>query len=93
MEALLQSVETDLRTLSSESRKSDTIAGQLAGWLANSEHPEVKVAAERAILKLRALSRQPITREVLKSSKVSSFLSTRFQRNRLGTSSTFSFSL
>lgn len=69
MEAFLESVELDLRNLSSEARKSDTLAGQLAGWLVNSEHPEVKVAAERAILKLRALTRQPISLDDVKGTK------------------------
>ena len=47
MESFLQSVEADLRNLSTEARKPESLAGQLAGWLVNSEHPEVKVAAER----------------------------------------------
>ena len=72
MEVFLQSVEADLRHLSTESRKPETLAGQLAGWLVNSEHPEVKVAAERAILKLRALGRQNLTKDVFKNSKVES---------------------
>lgn len=69
-EAFISILETDLRLLSSESRKSDSLAGQLAGWLSNSEHPEVKEAAERAVLKLRAFSRQPDCIEAIQNSTV-----------------------
>lgn len=69
-ETFLSILEADLRLLSQESRKSDSLAGQLAGWLSNSEHPEVKEAAERAVLKLRAFSRQPDCIEAIQSSTV-----------------------
>ena len=42
----------DLRTLSSEARRSDSLAGQLTGWLSGPEYPAIKDAAERTLLKL-----------------------------------------
>ncbi|KAK3236704.1 hypothetical protein CYMTET_53172 [Cymbomonas tetramitiformis] len=45
-------LEADLRNLSAEARKSDT---GFAGYFTGSQHPEVKEAAERALLKLRSL--------------------------------------
>lgn len=61
MSSFNQVLEAELRNLSAESRKSESLAGQLAGWLVNSEHPEIKVASERAILKIRSLSEKDST--------------------------------
>lgn len=69
-EAFVTVLEADLRALSTEARKSEGLAGQLAGWLSNSEHPEVKESAERALLKLRACARQADSLEALQGSKV-----------------------
>lgn len=69
-EGFLAVLETDLRLLSSEARRPDSFAGQLSGWLSGSEHPEVKEAAERAVLKLRSLSSKPDALEALRANKV-----------------------
>ena len=52
MASFVAVLEADLRHLSAEARRADG----LAGWLTGPSHPEVKDAAERAILKLRSLS-------------------------------------
>ncbi|CAD7699922.1 unnamed protein product [Ostreobium quekettii] len=62
-------LESDLRVLSTEARKSDGLAGQLAGWLNNSEQTAVKDAAERAVMRLRAFSREPNCLEAIRGSK------------------------
>ena len=49
----LSVVEADLRLLSGESRKSESLTGQLTGWLSGPEHPQLREAVERALLKLR----------------------------------------
>ena len=49
----LSVLEPDLRLLSGESRKSESLTGQLTGWLSGPEHPQLREAAERALLKLR----------------------------------------
>ncbi|BDA41918.1 Protein MON2 homolog [Coccomyxa sp. Obi] len=54
-ESALPSLEADLRILSAESRRSESLTGQLTGWLAGPEHPQIKESAERAMLKLRTL--------------------------------------
>ena len=51
-EAIASTLESDLRTLSSEARRADGLASQLTGWLSGPEHPQIKEAAERAILSL-----------------------------------------
>ena len=48
----LSVVEADLRLLSGESRKSESLTGQLTGWLSGPEHPQLREAVERALLKL-----------------------------------------
>ena len=55
-EHALAQVEADLRLLSSESRKADSLTGQLTGWLSGPEHPQIKESAERAMLKLRSIA-------------------------------------
>ena len=49
----LSVLEADLRLLSGESRKAESLTGQLTGWLSGPEHPQLREAAERALLKLR----------------------------------------
>ncbi|GMH33400.1 hypothetical protein BSKO_01234 [Bryopsis sp. KO-2023] len=69
IDAFVAVLEADLRTLSNEARKSEGFAGHLAGWLSNSEHPEVKESAERAVLKLRAFARQSDCLGAIQASK------------------------
>ena len=49
----LSVLEADLRLLSGESRKAESLTGQLTGWLSGPEHPQLRETAERALLKLR----------------------------------------
>lgn len=42
-------LESDLRQLSTDARRSEGFVG----WLSGPEHPEIKEAVERALLKLR----------------------------------------
>ena len=49
----LSVLEADLRLLSGESRKSESLTGQLTGWLSGPEHPQLRESVERALLKLR----------------------------------------
>ena len=49
----LSVLEADLRLLSGESRKAESLTGQLTGWLSGPEHPQLREAAERALLELR----------------------------------------
>ena len=54
--SLLEAVEADLRALSAEAKRTDSVAGHLTGWFSGPEHPHVKDAAERTMLKLRSMS-------------------------------------
>lgn len=69
-EAITGALESDLRVLSSEARRSDGLASQLTGWLSGPEHPQIKDAAERAILRLRSFGAREDGLEHLKNSKV-----------------------
>jgi hypothetical protein len=52
-------LETDLRLLATEAKKSDTIAQLVtAGWLGTSDVPKIKDCTERAVLRLRLLSKE-----------------------------------
>lgn len=64
-------LEHDLRQLTAESRKQD---GFMSGWLTGQQNLDVKDAAERAILKLRALSAAagPISQSIANSEVTSS---------------------
>ena len=53
---LLENVEADLRALSAEAKRSEGVTGHLTGWFSGPEHPHVKDAAERTMLKLRSFS-------------------------------------
>ena len=70
-EAITGALESDLRLLSSEARRADGLASQLTGWLSGPEHPQIKEAAERAILRLRSFGAKEDGLEHLKTSKVS----------------------
>ena len=69
-EAITGALESDLRILSSEARRADGLASQLTGWLSGPEHPQIKEAAERAILRLRSFGAKEDGLEHLKTSKV-----------------------
>lgn len=45
-------VESDLKNLAAESRRAEP---GFAGYFGGAQHPEIKDAAERALLKLRSL--------------------------------------
>lgn len=51
-ESVLVVLESDLRLLSSETRRAEGFTG----WLTGPDHLAVKEAAERAVLKLRSLA-------------------------------------
>lgn len=67
-EGLVLVLEADLRQLSAESRRAESLAGQLTGWLTGPDHPQIKEGAERAMLKLRGLAQQDAG--ALRSNKV-----------------------
>lgn len=69
-DAFLAGLEADLRALSQEARRSDSLAGQLTGWLSGAEHPAIKESAERAMLKLRSAVDQGQGLEAIKGNKV-----------------------
>ena len=74
-EAIAGTLESDLRLLSSEARRADGLASQLTGWLSGPEHPQIKEAAERAILRLRSFGSREDGLEHLRNSKVKQPLS------------------
>ncbi len=69
-ESALPSLEADLRILSAESRRSESLTGQLTGWLSGPEHPQIKESAERAMLKLRTLGNNEDPEVLAKHRKV-----------------------
>jgi hypothetical protein len=62
--SLSDSLVEDLRGLSAEARRAD---GLISGWLTGPDHPQVREAAERAVLRLRSASAQPDAMEVVQS--------------------------
>ncbi len=64
----------DLRILSSESRRSESLTGQITGWLSGPEYPQIKESAERAMLKMRTLGNNEDPDAVRKHSKVTRLL-------------------
>ena len=71
MEPFLEVLENDLRLLTTESRKSEGLTQQLTGWLSNNELPQIKEAAERALLKLRSVGKESLGMVAVRNSKVS----------------------
>ena len=66
----LAQLEADLRLLSSESRRADSLTGQLTGWLSGPEHPQIKESAERAMLRLRSMASSDDAETAAKHRKV-----------------------
>lgn len=60
---LKRGLVADLRTLSLEAKRPDSIAGQLTGWISGPEHPHIKDAAEAVIRKLSEGSEDPPLRD------------------------------
>jgi hypothetical protein len=60
-------LEADLRNLSAEARKSEP---GLVGYFGGIQHPEVKEAAERALLKLRSLDQATLTAPIIATCEV-----------------------
>ena len=56
--AFFEVLEVDLRALSAEARKTDSLATQITGWLQHTDFPQIKECAERAVLKLRAVAHE-----------------------------------
>lgn len=56
--AFFEVLEADLRALSSEARKTDSLATQITGWLQHTDFPQIKDCAERALLRLRAIAQE-----------------------------------
>lgn len=56
--AFFEVLENDLRALSAEARKTDSLATQITGWLQHTDFPQIKESAERAVLKLRAVAHE-----------------------------------
>lgn len=69
-EPILEALEVDLRALSAEARRSDGVAGHISGWFSGPEHPQIKEAAERTMLRLRSLSGQEDELDAARTSKV-----------------------
>lgn len=68
-EPILEALEVDLRALSAEARRSDGVAGHISGWFSGPEHPQIKEAAERTMLRLRSLSGQEDELDAARTSK------------------------
>lgn len=59
-------LEAEFRQLSQDARKSEG----LASYFSSADHPEVKEAAERAVLKIRSLAEAPDAVEQIRNAKV-----------------------
>lgn len=57
-ENLYQLIETDLKLLTTEARKSDGFAQQITAFIHHSEVPQIKDGCEKASMKLRNLARE-----------------------------------
>ncbi len=60
-------LESDLRLLSAETRRSEGFTS----WLTGPDFPQIKEAAERGVLKLRSTSGRQSSAEAVQKSKVS----------------------
>lgn len=65
---LSAALETDLRLLSAETRRSEGFTS----WLTGPDFPQIKEAAERGVLKLRSTTGRSSSAETVQKSKVSS---------------------
>lgn len=57
-ENLYSIIETDLKLLTTEARKSDGFAQQITAFIHHSEVPQIKDGCEKASMKLRNLARE-----------------------------------
>lgn len=70
-QAIFEVLESDLRALSAEARKTDSnLATQITGWLQHTDYAQIKDSAERAVLKLRAISQDGGGLAAVRESKV-----------------------
>lgn len=53
-EGLRTCLLADLQTLSQEAKRPESLTGQLTGWISGPEHPFVRDACEKALLKLNS---------------------------------------
>ena len=65
-------LEADLRALSAEASKTDSLATQISGWLSHTDYPQLKEASERAAMKLRTITPDKSGIAAVRNSKVSS---------------------
>ncbi len=63
---LSTALESDLRMLSTETRRSESFTS----WLTGPDYPQLKEAAERGVLKLRSTTGRPALAATTHSSKV-----------------------
>lgn len=63
---LSAALETDLRLLSAETRRSEGFTS----WLTGPDFPQIKEAAERGVLKLRSTTGRSSSAETVQKSKV-----------------------
>eukprot|EP00879_Flechtneria_rotunda_P006735 GHRR01007076.1.p1 GENE.GHRR01007076.1~~GHRR01007076.1.p1 ORF type:complete len:1255 (+),score=514.44 GHRR01007076.1:492-4256(+) len=63
-------LESDLRALSSEARKTDSLATQITGWLQHTDFPQIKECAERALLNVRAAAQQQRGIEAIRTKEI-----------------------
>ena len=56
--AFFEVLEADLRALCAEARRTDSLATQITGWLQHTDFPQLRDAAERALLRLRAVAHE-----------------------------------
>lgn len=66
-DSLSTGLETDLRLLSAETRRSEGFTS----WLTGPDFPQIKEAAERGVLKLRSVSGKPVSSGSVLRSKAS----------------------